>query len=126
MDASGLKAGLLKTNKIKSSKALPVDVKSKKRVLLGKYNKSEDEDSLKTVSDVEELKKTEQEVTTILNVELCIVHKGPIKGANYACPKCNTTYCLNCAATLANKGESCWSCGNKIELDPAVRTLFSS
>jgi len=73
-----------------------------------------------TAEAVAELQKTEQEVTAQMDVKLCIVHKGPIKGASYACPQCSTFYCLGCAATLARNGEGCWSCGHKIELDEAL------
>nr|MDO8109032.1 hypothetical protein [Candidatus Sigynarchaeota archaeon] len=68
-----------------------------------------------------ELQKTEKEVVATMDVKACIVHKGPIKGANYSCPHCNTFYCINCAITLANNGEGCWSCGNKIELDDTIK-----
>ncbi|HME51074.1 MAG TPA: hypothetical protein VKM55_02540, partial [Candidatus Lokiarchaeia archaeon] len=85
-----------------------------------KYQKSEDALGPKTAKELEELQRTEQEVTAKMDVKLCIVHKGPIKGANYSCPQCNTFYCLNCAATLASNGEGCWSCGHKIELDATL------
>nr|MDO8086469.1 hypothetical protein [Candidatus Sigynarchaeum springense] len=51
-----------------------------------------------------------------------LVHQGPIKGAKHVCPQCNTFYCLGRAATFASKGVDCWGCGNKIELDEALRT----
>ncbi|MEX2681844.1 MAG: hypothetical protein Q6373_009590 [Candidatus Sigynarchaeota archaeon] len=76
-----------------------------------------DEAKPMTSEDLAELKKTEQEVTAKLERKICVVHKGPIKGANYACPHCETFYCRNCVVALANAGEKCWSCGNKLELD---------
>jgi hypothetical protein len=86
----------------------------------GKAQKSEDLITPRTDEEIAELRKTEREVTAQLDVKLCVVHKGPIKGANYVCPQCNTFYCLGCAATLASKGEGCWSCSHKIELDATL------
>lgn len=76
-----------------------------------------------TPEELQELQQTEQEVTARLDVKTCIVHKGPIKGANYACPHCNTFYCLNCVLALANAGELCWSCGKSLELDDSLKAI---
>ncbi|MEX2715414.1 MAG: hypothetical protein Q6353_022110 [Candidatus Sigynarchaeum springense] len=61
------------------------------------------------------LDKTEEEVTTFKDQKICVVHKGPISGAIYLCPKCETFYCLKCATFLKKNGEKCWSC--KAEMD---------
>ncbi|HME51096.1 MAG TPA: hypothetical protein VKM55_02655 [Candidatus Lokiarchaeia archaeon] len=124
-DTGALAANPLTANKVVSGIDPLVDGKFKKNAVLDKYQKIEDINASNTTKDAEELQKTEQEVTAILDVKLCIVHKGPIKGANYSCPQCNTFYCLKCAAALASAGERCWSCGNKIELDARLRTLYS-
>jgi len=58
---------------------------------------------------------TEQEVTAFKEQKICVVHKGPISGAIYLCPKCETFYCLKCATHLKKNGERCWSC--KAEMD---------
>ncbi len=70
------------------------------------------------ISEVEkqELKKTEAEVGVEKKELMCIVHRGPIMGATYACPNCQTLYCQKCAATLKEKGEKCWSCNQEIKL----------
>ncbi len=70
------------------------------------------------ISEVEkqELKKTEAEVGVEKKELTCIVHRGPIMGATYACPTCQTLYCQKCAAILKEKGEKCWSCNQEIKL----------
>ncbi len=59
---------------------------------------------------------TEEEVTTIKDQKICIVHKGPISGAIFLCPKCDTFYCMTCAQHLKKNGEKCWSCGAVIDV----------
>jgi hypothetical protein len=86
----------------------------------GKSGSSQDTPQPLTAEAVAELQRTEQEVTARLDVKMCVVHKGPIKGANYACPQCATFYCFNCALVLKRNGEGCWSCGHKIELDESI------
>nr|MDO8086769.1 hypothetical protein [Candidatus Sigynarchaeum springense] len=71
----------------------------------------------KTAKELEELRKTESEVSAQLELKTCIVHKGPIQGTNYSCPSCHVFYCLKCARSLATQGEKCWSCGHEIELE---------
>ncbi|MFX0102070.1 MAG: SBBP repeat-containing protein [Candidatus Hodarchaeota archaeon] len=90
-------------------------VKSRKGKAPG-VEQDESEKAL-TAEEIDELTRTEQEVTAKMEEQTCIVHKGPISGTNYSCPKCKTFYCLKCATTLAEKGEDCWSCGNPIELE---------
>jgi hypothetical protein len=71
----------------------------------------------KTAKELEELMKTESEVTAQVDVKTCVVHKGPILGTNYSCPQCHVFYCLKCARSLSAQGEKCWSCGHAIELE---------
>ena len=71
-----------------------------------------------TAAEKEELAETEQEVGIEKKQFICVVHKGPIEGANiYLCPKCKTFYCQNCAKVLKVKGEKCWSCESDIKID---------
>ena len=69
-----------------------------------------------TEIEKEELKRTESEVNVEKPKVLCVVHKGPIEGNIYMCPKCNTFYCVNCARILKMRGEKCWVCDNPIIL----------
>lgn len=70
-----------------------------------------------TQKEREELKKTEAEVDVKKQRFTCIVHKGFITGANiYACPHCDTIYCIKCATALKKKNEKCWSCNAEFEL----------
>ncbi|MBN2153478.1 MAG: hypothetical protein JW839_18635 [Candidatus Lokiarchaeota archaeon] len=62
-----------------------------------------------------EVDQTEEEVTTIKDQKICIVHKGPISGAIFLC-KCEAFYCMACAQHLKKKGEKCWSCGAEIDV----------
>jgi len=66
--------------------------------------------------DRKEIEQTESEIDIEEKEILCIVHKGPIVGAIYLCPKCKTYYCQKCALVLKEQGEHCWSCENEIEL----------
>ncbi|MBN2153583.1 MAG: fibronectin type III domain-containing protein, partial [Candidatus Lokiarchaeota archaeon] len=70
-----------------------------------------------TETDRAELEKTEKEVRTFETQHICVVHKGPIAGAIFLCPKCKVFYCMNCARVLKQKGEKCWSCGEDIAID---------
>ncbi len=69
-----------------------------------------------TEEERREVEKTESEMGVDKQQFICIVHKGPIIGANYLCPHCQTFYCVKCAKTLKEKGEKCWSCDKDIEL----------
>ncbi|MFX1420124.1 MAG: nitrous oxide reductase family maturation protein NosD, partial [Promethearchaeota archaeon] len=62
-----------------------------------------------------EMSKTEADLKE--EKHMCVVHRGDIVGAMYLCPKCETYYCMKCAIALKNKGETCWVCNNKIELE---------
>ncbi|MFX0037173.1 MAG: right-handed parallel beta-helix repeat-containing protein [Candidatus Hermodarchaeota archaeon] len=72
--------------------------------------------SILSSQELEELQKTEAEVSVEKEHHVCIVHRGKIVGAIYLCPKCETYYCMKCATVLKKKGETCWACHNKIEL----------
>ena len=63
-----------------------------------------------------EIRKTEAEVSLEKESHFCVVHRGKIVGTVYICPKCETYYCMKCATFLKKKGETCWSCNNKIEI----------
>ena len=41
---------------------------------------------------------------------ICVVHKGPITGNIYVCPRCQTIYCQKCVSALKENNEKCWSC----------------
>ena len=63
------------------------------------------------------VEETEKEVGVEEQKIICIVHKGPIVGANiYICPKCKAFYCTKCANALKEKGETCWSCELEFDL----------
>ncbi len=62
------------------------------------------------------LDKTELEVEVEEREFKCIVHKGPIIGANYLCPSCKAFYCVRCAQALKERNEGCWSCNSEIKL----------
>ena len=66
--------------------------------------------------ELEELHKTESEVRLEDDTVKCIVHKGPIDGAIYLCPRCRTYYCFNCAITIKKNGEKCWTCDSDINI----------
>ena len=66
--------------------------------------------------ELEELRKTEAEVSVEKEHHICVVHRGKIVGAIYLCPKCETYYCMKCATVLKKKSETCWACNNEIEL----------
>ena len=59
---------------------------------------------------------TEKEMEIREDVDICQVHKGPIEGVNYICPKCKTKYCLKCAQVLKQRNEGCWVCDTPIKL----------
>lgn len=68
------------------------------------------------LSDVlEELNKIESQDVNRRERFICAVHKGPIEGEIYLCPKCHTVYCVNCAGVLKRKNENCWSCDTEIK-----------
>jgi len=61
-----------------------------------------------------ETQKTRDEMLIEEKEDVCPVHKGPIMGINYACPKCKTKYCMKCARTLIQNKEGCWACNEPI------------
>jgi parallel beta-helix repeat protein len=62
----------------------------------------------------QETQKTREEMLIEEKEDVCPVHKGPIVGIMYACPKCKTKYCMKCARTLVQKNEGCWACNEPI------------
>ncbi|MBD3188238.1 hypothetical protein GF325_15490 [Candidatus Bathyarchaeota archaeon] len=87
-----------------------------KKVLIGKGESGKAQAPM-TAAELEELRKTENEVVKFEERKICVVHKGPIAGANYLCPSCGTFYCLRCARSLEKNGENCWMCGAKLDID---------
>lgn len=71
----------------------------------------------------QEVKKTEQEMSIQVSKDLCTVHKSPIQGINYICPKCQAKYCLRCARTLKTNNEGCWVCDTIIDLDEKTKEI---
>ncbi|TFF89600.1 MAG: hypothetical protein EU548_07275 [Promethearchaeota archaeon] len=70
-----------------------------------------------TEAEKAEIERAEAEMEVEKEKHICVVHKGPIKGAIYLCPECSTFYCMKCARTLKMKGEKCWSCEAEIEVE---------
>lgn len=102
-------------------KPLKEEKRLKKKPIKEGYKKKvqESEESKIDLTDEEkaDLAKTEQEVDVEEQKIICIVHKGPIVGANiYVCPKCKAFYCVKCATFLKESGEKCWSCNADIQL----------
>lgn len=60
---------------------------------------------------------TEKEVGVQKQEFTCVVHKGPITGANFLCPSCGTFYCMKCAKALKKNGEKCWTCGAELAVE---------
>ncbi|MEE9574050.1 MAG: right-handed parallel beta-helix repeat-containing protein [Candidatus Neomarinimicrobiota bacterium] len=55
---------------------------------------------------------------------VCIVHRGPVAGAVYICPKCQSIFCEKCALALKKNGENCWTCDQEITLQlPGVKKV---
>ena len=73
-----------------------------------------------TPAERKELQKTEQEMSIAKDKKICLVCRTFIKGASYVCPKCENLYCLKCALALAEKGEGCWNCQEKFDLDTGI------
>jgi len=59
---------------------------------------------------------TESEMEIVPDQDFCVIHKGPIRGIIYSCPKCGVKYCMKCATTLKERKENCWSCEEKIDV----------
>lgn len=91
-----------KKKKVKKEKAIPKE-------------KAEEQQKKRT----EEIEKTESEMDIEEEIERCTVHKGPITGMVYICPKCRTKYCQNCAKALKARKEGCWVCDTPIQLEAA-------
>jgi len=101
-------------------KAAPIEAIPAKGKLPGKDAKAGmDTEKPVPLTETEraEMEKTEKEVQAFETQHICVVHKGPIAGAIFLCPKCKVFYCMNCALVLKQKGEKCWSCGAEIAID---------
>ena len=86
-------------------------------------SKSKDKTSTENFVSKEELaviqaetQKTQEEMNIEKDIDVCIVHKGPIDGLIYSCPRCGVKYCTRCSNTLKKKKEGCWACGEPIKL----------
>ena len=95
-----------------SKKALvPSKLKDKKKQSLKESPKA------LTAEERAELAKTEKEVGVAKQKFICLVHRGSLHGSTiYLCKHCDSFYCERCAKVLKLKGESCWTCGNEIDL----------
>ncbi|MFX1236198.1 MAG: NosD domain-containing protein [Promethearchaeota archaeon] len=70
-----------------------------------------------SIKERKEIEKIKSELSINDQEFLCIVHKGPVKGANiYLCPHCNAFYCKECIKVLKTKGENCWACNSEFEM----------
>jgi hypothetical protein len=77
---------------------------------------TEQKKSEKSIEVLREIEKTEREIHIQEREALCQVHKGPLMGITYRCPKCRTMYCLKCANALKENGEGCWICNSPINI----------
>jgi len=118
-DIIGDKTEEPKTKPINASALTPIPMpttetrfKKKKKTKKPK-TEEKSEDKAKTL---EEIKKTWSEIDIQEKMDLCLVHKGRIKGLNYICPKCQAKYCLKCATHLAKKEKRCWACNEPISI----------
>jgi hypothetical protein len=42
--------------------------------------------------------------------QICLIHRGEIKGKKYLCPNCLTKYCSNCFNSVVLADNKCWTC----------------
>ncbi len=92
-----------------TTKAAPIKPKVKKSP---SAEVSQSPEEMAAIS--EETQKTRAEMLIEEKEDICPVHKGPIVGIMYACPKCKTKYCMKCARTLVQNNEGCWACNDPI------------
>jgi hypothetical protein len=79
--------------------------------------KLKEEEFTKTGEPLDKIPSVEQKEVSVHEDTLrCQVHKGAIEGLNYTCPKCKANYCLECAKALVKRGELCWVCNSKINI----------
>jgi hypothetical protein len=85
----------------------------------GLVEKSQEIDVKRRMENIEQIEET---VNLKKDVEVCLIHRGPISGLNYKCKQCGSNYCIACATHLATKGENCWNCGAQLadELKQAI------
>lgn len=110
-------------SKTQLSKMLSMHPNTIKKYILGLHEigliyKQKDANKTLWFLNKEKLRKEPQKEDIELEIkeDLCTVHKGPIRGVIYACPKCGAKYCLRCVKSLINQNEKCWICENDIQL----------
>ena len=105
-----------------SSKAAPNQKESIAPEILEQLKNKESSSNLlleslqksKKLLNLIDMEETESELSISKDAPTCLIHRGPIKGIAYICPKCMATYCAKCARTLKEQGENCWSCEEEI------------
>ena len=97
--------------KIDEVKRVPEQPVKKKKEVVIKPAFTEEE----ITQEKKEIEKTKGEMEVDVVIDRCQVHKGPLLGITYVCPKCQTKYCLKCANALMEKGEACWVCEEEIQ-----------
>ena len=112
--------------KVKQTGATPPPVLPKGPKKAKKAIEFEEEKQVMTQAELQELQKTEGEVAVEKKEYICVVHKGPIEGDIYLCPKCHTLYCVKCANTLKDRGEKCWSCETEIKTTRAAENITTA
>jgi hypothetical protein len=78
-----------------------------------KKSKSADAEEEPVVHHID--RKTEHEV--VVERERCLVCDKVLVGTTYICPGCETKYCIRCAKELSSKGETCWKCKHKFDIN---------
>jgi len=65
---------------------------------------------------------TEDDIRVSKEQHNCLVHKGPITGYSYICPKCGAFYCIKCAEAIKQIENACWSCGYPLDTTLPVKS----
>ena len=79
------------------------------------------EDSLFRIAKYRPEDLTEEEVISSKEKKICLRCKGKVLRFNaYLCPKCEAFYCADCARTLVNSENICWSCKGPIDASKPV------
>lgn len=59
---------------------------------------------------------TAEQITVYKEQKICMVCKSKATGFNiFVCPKCDSLYCQNCAKTLSDMENACWSCNKPFD-----------
>jgi hypothetical protein len=48
--------------------------------------------------------------------QICIVHRGKIKGRAFMCANCHVLYCIKCKNAIAGIENECWNCKQKLDV----------